>query len=75
MKIKKGKMIWLIIDGILLLIMLIGTVGTLIKYGDFQLINLVIIFLASSDTFKVFTSSPILIFLLVERGFNYIEKK
>ena len=55
MKIKKGKMIWLIIDGILLLIMLIGTVGTLIKYGDFQLINLVIIF------------------LLVERGFNYIE--
>ena len=57
MKIKKGKMIWLIIDGILLLIMLIGTVGTLIKYGDFQLINLVIIF------------------LLVERGFNYIEKK
>ena len=45
MKIKKGKIVWLSVAGILLLIMLIGTIGTLIKYGDFQLINVIVIFL------------------------------
>ena len=57
MKVKKGKLVWLILAGMLLLIMLIGVIGTLIKYGDFQLINIVIIF------------------LLVERMYTYIEKK
>lgn len=45
MKIKKGKLVWLVISGMLLLLMLIGVIGSLIKYGDFQLINIVIIFL------------------------------
>lgn len=50
MKIKKGKKIWFIVSMIFTVLMLFGTVGSLIVNKDFDAYNLIIIFLLISNT-------------------------
>ena len=50
MKIKKGKKIWFIVSMIFTVLMLFGTVGSLIVKKDFDAYNLIIIFLLISNT-------------------------
>ena len=50
MKIKKGKKIWFIVSMIFTVLMLFGTVGSLIVNKDFDAYHLIIIFLLISNT-------------------------
>ena len=50
MNIKKGKKIWFIVSMIFTVLMLFGTVGSLIVNKDFDAYNLIIIFLLISNT-------------------------
>ena len=50
MKIKKGKKIWFIVSMIFTVLMLFGTVGSLIVNKKFDTYNFIIIFLLISNT-------------------------
>ena len=47
MKFKEGKKVWGIIMIVILVLVIVGTVGAFIKNHDFDIYNLVIIFLLS----------------------------
>ena len=49
MKIKEGKKVWFVLSLIFTVLMLFGTIGSLIVNKDFDSFNLIIIFLLISN--------------------------